>query len=130
MSLRAIADHARAAAFLIADGVFPDKTGREYVLRRIMRRGIYHGWLLGIKAPFLHEIAGDVIAKMGGAYPELTERASLISKTCLDEETRFRETLDRGVRILTEAMAGAQARRPSRASSRSSSTTPTASRST
>ena len=108
VSLRAIADHARAAAFLIADGVFPDKTGREYVLRRIMRRGIYHGWLLGIKAPFLHEIAGDVIAKMGGVYPELTERASLIGKTCLDEETRFRETLDRGVRILTEAMAGAK----------------------
>jgi alanyl-tRNA synthetase len=110
VSLRAIADHARAAAFLIADGVFPDKTGREYVLRRIMRRGIYHGWLLGIKAPFLHEIAGDVIAKMGGGgvYPELRERASLIEKTCLDEETRFRETLDRGVRILTEAMAGAK----------------------
>ena len=57
VSLRAIADHARAAAFLIADGVFPDKTGREYVLRRIMRRGIYHGWLLGIEQPFLHEIA-------------------------------------------------------------------------
>jgi alanyl-tRNA synthetase len=108
VSLRAIADHARAAAFLIADGVFPDKTGREYVLRRIMRRGIYHGWLLGIKQPFLHEIAGDVIKMMGGAYPELTERASLISKTCLDEETRFRETLDRGVRILTEAMSGAR----------------------
>jgi alanyl-tRNA synthetase len=108
VSLRAIADHARAAAFLIADGVFPDKTGREYVLRRIMRRGIYHGWLLGIKAPFLHEIAGDVIKMMGGAYPELGERAKLIEKTCLDEETRFRETLDRGVRILTEAMGGAK----------------------
>jgi alanyl-tRNA synthetase len=108
VSLRAIADHARAAAFLIADGVFPDKTGREYVLRRIMRRGIYHGWLLGIKQPFLHEIAADVIKIMGGAYPELGERASLIDKTCLDEETRFRETLDRGVRILTDAMAGAR----------------------
>jgi len=108
VSLRAIADHARAAAFLIADGVFPDKTGREYVLRRIMRRGIYHGWLLGIRQPFLHEIAADVIKMMGGAYPELTERASLIGKTCLDEETRFRETLDRGVRILTDAMAGAR----------------------
>jgi alanyl-tRNA synthetase len=108
VSLRAIADHARAAAFLIADGVFPDKTGREYVLRRIMRRGIYHGWLLGIKQPFLHAIAGDVIAKMGGVYPELVERAKLIEKTCLDEETRFRETLDRGVRILTDAMGGAR----------------------
>jgi alanyl-tRNA synthetase len=108
VSLRAIADHARAAAFLIADGVFPDKTGREYVLRRIMRRGIYHAWLLGIKQPFLHAIAGDVVAKMGGVYPELVERAKLIEKTCLDEETRFRETLDRGVRILTDAMSGAR----------------------
>jgi alanyl-tRNA synthetase len=108
VSLRAIADHARAAAFLIADGVLPDKTEREYVLRRIMRRGIYHGWLLGIRQPFLHEIAGDVIAKMGGVYPELVERKSLITKTCLDEETRFRETLERGVRILTDAMAGAR----------------------
>jgi alanyl-tRNA synthetase len=108
VSLRAIADHARAAAFLIADGVLPDKTEREYVLRRIMRRGIYHGWLLGIKKPFLHEIAGDVIANMGAVYPELAERKSLITKTCLDEETRFRETLERGVRILTDAMAGAR----------------------
>ena len=107
VSLRAIADHARAAAFLIADGVFPDNTGREYVLRRIMRRGVYHGWLLGIRKPFLHDIAGDVIEKMGGVYPELNERASLIKKTCLDEETRFRETLDRGVRILTDEMAKA-----------------------
>ena len=104
-SLRAIADHARATAFLIADGVFPDNTGREYVLRRIMRRGIYHGWLLGIGKPFLHDVAGGVIERTAGIYPELTERASLIKKTCLDEETRFRETLDRGVRILTDAMA-------------------------
>ena len=107
-SLRTIADHTRATAFLIADGVFPDNTGREYVLRRIMRRGIYHGWLLGVKQPFLHEIAGEVIAKMGGVYPELIERASLIKKTSLDEETRFRETLDRGVRILTDAMGDAR----------------------
>jgi alanyl-tRNA synthetase len=78
------------------------------VLRRIMRRGIYHGWLLGIKEPFLHAIAGDVVAKMGAVYPELGERAKLIEKTCLDEETRFRETLDRGVRILTDAMASAR----------------------
>ncbi len=102
VSLRAIGDHARAAAFLIADGVFPDKTGREYVLRRIMRRGIYHGWLLGLKKPFLHDIANKVIASMNGAYPELAERASLIEKTCLEEETRFRDTLDRGVRMLEE----------------------------
>ena len=65
VSLRAIADHARAAAFLIADGVFPDKTGREYVLRRIMRRAVYHGWLLGIEEPFLRRVAGDVIDEDG-----------------------------------------------------------------
>ena len=104
VSLRAIADHARAAAFLIADGVFPDKTGREYVLRRIMRRAVYHGWLLGIGQPFLAAIAEDVIGKMGGVYPELRERASLIVKVALEEETRFRETLDRGVGILDEKM--------------------------
>jgi alanyl-tRNA synthetase len=102
VSLRAIADHARAAAFLIADGVFPDKTGREYVLRRIMRRAVYHGWLLGIKEPFLDALAADVVAKMGGVYPELTERASLIAKITREEETRFRETLERGVRLLDE----------------------------
>jgi alanyl-tRNA synthetase len=101
-SLRAIADHARASAFLIADGVSPDKTGREYVLRRIMRRAIYHGWLIGIKAPFLHTVAADVVERMGGVYPELRERASLIAKVTLEEETRFRETLERGVRLLDD----------------------------
>jgi alanyl-tRNA synthetase len=102
VSLRAIADHARAAAFLIADGVFPDKTGREYVLRRIMRRAVYHGWLLGIKEPFLDALAADVVTKMGGVYPELVERQSLIAKITREEETRFRETLERGVRLLDE----------------------------
>jgi alanyl-tRNA synthetase len=103
VSLRAIADHGRAAAMLIADGVFPDKTGREYVLRRIMRRGIYHGWLIGIREPFLHLIAADVIEKMAPVYPELRERAALIGRLTLEEETRFRETLERGVRMLDEA---------------------------
>src|SRR6185312_6185138 len=102
VSLRAIADHARATAFLIADGVFPDKTGREYVLRRIMRRAVYHGWLLGIKEPFLDGLAADVVKTMGGVYPELTERASLIAKISREEEVRFRETLERGVRLLDE----------------------------
>jgi alanyl-tRNA synthetase len=106
VSLRAIADHARAAAFLIADGVFPDKTGREYVLRRIMRRAVYHGWLLGVKEPFFAALAGDVVANMGasGVYRELTERASLIKKICTEEEVRFRETLERGMAILLEQM--------------------------
>jgi alanyl-tRNA synthetase len=107
VSLRAIADHARAAVFLIADGVFPDKTGREYVLRRIMRRAVYHGWLLGVKEPFFAGLAAEVIAKMGGVYPELSERSSLITKICNEEEIRFRETLDRGVGILTEQLGKA-----------------------
>jgi alanyl-tRNA synthetase len=105
VSLRAIADHARAAAFLIADGVFPDKTGREYVLRRIMRRAVYHGWLLGIKEPFLAALAGEVITKMSDVFPELRERASLIAKICGEEELRFRETLERGMGILLEQMS-------------------------
>jgi alanyl-tRNA synthetase len=111
VSLRAIADHARAAAFLIADGVFPDKTGREYVLRRIMRRAVYHGWLLGVKDPFFAALAADVVTMMSGVYGELSERASLIQKICTEEEVRFRETLDRGVGILSEAMDKAGARR-------------------
>ncbi|HEY4188525.1 MAG TPA: alanine--tRNA ligase [Polyangia bacterium] len=109
-SLRAIADHARASAFLIADGVFPEKTGREYVLRRIMRRAVYHGWLLGIREPFLAGLTSDVIGLMATAYPELRERRGTIVEVTDQEERRFRETLDRGVRILdeaTEAMSGA-----------------------
>ncbi|HVR62623.1 MAG TPA: alanine--tRNA ligase [Polyangia bacterium] len=107
VSLRAIADHARAAAFLIADGVFPEKTGREYVLRRIMRRGVYHGWLLGIRDPFLASMTGLVIEKMGDVYPELRERRELIGKIAHEEELRFRETLERGVKILDQEFAKA-----------------------
>jgi alanyl-tRNA synthetase len=105
VSMRAIADHARATAFLVADGVQPDNTGREYVLRRIMRRAVYQGWLVGIRDPFLHVVAADVITKMADVYPELRERASSIEKISLDEETRFRETLDRGVKLLEAAIA-------------------------
>jgi alanyl-tRNA synthetase len=104
VSLRAMADHARAAAFLIADGVSPDKTGRQYVLRRIMRRAVYHGWLQGVREPFLELLAADVVEKMRGAYPELSERAALIKKICHEEEVRFRETLERGMAILLEQM--------------------------
>ena len=102
VSLRAIADHARAASFLIADGVFPDKTGREYVLRRIMRRAIYHGWLLGIRKPFLAGLAGRVVDRMGDVYPELQERKGVINEVIEQEERRFRETLDRGVRLFED----------------------------
>jgi len=104
-SMRAIADHARSAAFLIADGVFPEKTGREYVLRRIMRRAIYHGWLLGIDKPFLASLAGRVIDELGDIYAELVERRKLILEVTELEEKRFRETLDRGMRILDEETA-------------------------
>lgn len=105
VSMRAIADHARAATFLIADGVFPEKTGREYVLRRIMRRAIYHGWLLGIRKSFFASLANQVIEEMGEIYPEIKERRSLILDVVDLEEKRFRETLDRGMRILEEATA-------------------------
>jgi alanyl-tRNA synthetase len=106
VSMRAIADHARAAAFLIADGVFPEKTGREYVLRRIMRRAIYHGWLLGLRTgSHFPMLAGLVVDKMGDVFPELRERRSVIEAITREEETRFRETLVRGMRLLEDGMA-------------------------
>jgi alanyl-tRNA synthetase len=101
-SLRVIADHARTSAFLIADGVFPDKTGREYVLRRIFRRAVRHGKLLGIEEPFMHRVCAAVIERMGDVYPELRERSAVISEIALEEEKRFRATLDRGLGILEE----------------------------
>ncbi|MBK9071186.1 MAG: alanine--tRNA ligase [Myxococcales bacterium] len=99
-SLRVIADHARATAFLIADGVFPDKTGREYVLRRIFRRAVRHGKLLGITEPFMHRVCERVIVEMSGQFPELTERKQTIVEVALEEEKRFRATLDRGLDLL------------------------------
>jgi alanyl-tRNA synthetase len=104
-SLRVIADHARASAFLIADGVFPDKTGREYVLRRIFRRAVRHGKRLGIEEPFMHRVCGTVIDQMGDVYPELVERRRLIEQLTLEEETRFRRTLDRGLGLLEDEFA-------------------------
>ena len=101
-SLRVIADHARASAFLIADGVFPDKTNREYVLRRIFRRAVRHGKRLGIEAPFMHEVCAQVVADMGDVYPELRERASVIENVTLEEERRFRKTLDQGLGLLED----------------------------
>ncbi|HKE14609.1 MAG TPA: alanine--tRNA ligase, partial [Kofleriaceae bacterium] len=104
-SMRVIADHARATCFLIADGVFPDKTGREYVLRRIFRRAVRHGKLLGIEEPFMHRVCAAVVDRMGDAYPELRERAAIIGELALEEEKRFRDTLDRGLGILEEEFA-------------------------
>ena len=109
MSMRVIADHARTAAFLIADGVFPDKTGREYVLRRIFRRAVRHGELLGIKEPFMHRVCARVIAEMKDVYPELAERATVIHEVTLEEEKRFRATLSRGLGLLEEEFAALRA---------------------
>ena len=108
-SMRVIADHARCSTFLIADGVFPDKTEREYVLRRIFRRAVRHGKLLGIDRPFMHEVCARVIAEMGDVYPELVERKATIANVALEEEKRFRATLDRGLGLLEEELKRAQA---------------------
>jgi alanyl-tRNA synthetase len=102
VSMRVIADHARMAAHLIAEGVFPEKNGREYVLRRVMRRAIRHGHNLGIEDPFLHQVAGRVVDGMGGAYPELNDHRDLIERICRQEEERFRSTLTRGLELLGE----------------------------
>ena len=105
VSMRAIADHARAAAFLIADGVFPEKTGREYVLRRIMRRAIYHGWLLGLRSDsHFPKLACLVVDMMGEVYPELRDRRSVIEAITREEENGFRDVLTRGMRMLDEEM--------------------------
>ena len=100
VSMRVIADHARTAAFLIAEGVFPDRDGRSYVLRRVMRRAIRHGHRLGIERPFFHECTAKVVEIMGPVYPELEERKALISDICQQEEDRFRQTLRRGLELL------------------------------
>jgi alanyl-tRNA synthetase len=105
VSLRVIADHARATAFLIADGVFPDKTGREYVLRRIFRRAVRHGKRLGIDEPFMHVMCGVVADQMGADYPELVEKRAVIEQVALKEEIQFRATLDRGLRLLDDEFA-------------------------
>ncbi|HEY4244739.1 MAG TPA: alanine--tRNA ligase [Kofleriaceae bacterium] len=107
VALRVIADHARCTAFLIGDGVFPDKTGREYVLRRIFRRAVRHGrQQLGIEQPFMHEVCLRVVDEMGAQYPELVAARQTIRDVALEEEKRFRDTLDRGLALLEDEFAG------------------------
>jgi alanyl-tRNA synthetase len=103
-SLRVIADHSRAATFLISDGVLPANDGRGYVLRKIIRRAITHGRLLGQTKPFLHEMVSAVRDLMSGAFPELTESADQVSKAVLAEEIRFAHTLDVGLGKLEEIL--------------------------
>ncbi|MFA5324473.1 MAG: alanine--tRNA ligase, partial [Smithella sp.] len=105
VSIRVIADHSRAITFLIGDGITPSNEGRGYVLRRILRRAARHGKLLGINKPFLNQSAQVVIDMMKGVYPDLVEKSSFITKMILNEEQRFMETLDAGLRILNEETA-------------------------
>jgi alanyl-tRNA synthetase len=102
-SHRVIADHLRSTSFLIADGVLPSNEGRGYVLRRIMRRAMRHAHLLGTKDPLMYRLVPSLVAEMGAAYPELGRAQALISETLKLEETRFRETLARGLKLLEEA---------------------------
>ncbi len=101
-SNRVIADHLRASSFLIADGVLPSNEGRGYVLRRIMRRAMRHAELLGMKQPLMHKLVPTLVREMGAAYPELVRAEALISETLLLEESRFRKTLERGLKLLDE----------------------------
>ncbi len=103
---RVIADHLRSTSFLIADGVMPSNDGRGYVLRRIMRRAMRHAHLLGAKDPLMHRLVPALVGQMGAAYPELGRAKALIEETLKLEETRFKQTLDRGLKLLDDELSG------------------------
>jgi len=103
-SLRVIADHIRASAFLVADGVLPSNEGRGYVLRRVIRRAIRHGFMLGQREPFFHKIVATLEQVMGEAYPELTAQRAHIERVLEQEELRFAETLAQGMALLDGAI--------------------------
>ena len=105
-SHRVIADHLRSTGFLIADGVLPANEGRGYVLRRIMRRAMRHAHIIGAKEPLMYRLVSALASEMGGAYPELVRAQPLIEETLLREETRFRKTLENGLKLLDEATGG------------------------
>ena len=102
---RVIADHLRSTSFLIADGVMPSNEGRGYVLRRIMRRAMRHAHMLGAKDPVMHRLVPALVRQMGAAYPELGRAQPLIEETLRLEETRFKQTLDRGLRLLDDELS-------------------------
>jgi alanyl-tRNA synthetase len=116
VSLRVVADHARACTFLIGDGVLPSNEGRGYVLRRVLRRASRHGVLLGLEEPFLYRVARRVVEEMGDAYPELRERGPFIEEAIRREEERFLRTLGRGLALLDEEIVRAQKARARRLS--------------
>ena len=101
-SLRVVADHIRACSFLIVDGVLPSNEGRGYVLRRIIRRALRHGWMLGVRQPFFSRMVPTLVELMGQAYPELAAAADTVARVLLGEEERFAETLDAGMKIFDE----------------------------
>ena len=101
-SLRVIADHIRACAFLIVDGVLPSNEGRGYVLRRIIRRALRHGWMLGVRGDFFWKMVAPLVVEMGEAYPELAAKQAFIEDTLRTEEQRFGETLEHGMRVFDE----------------------------
>ncbi|MEO0591781.1 MAG: alanine--tRNA ligase, partial [Pseudomonadota bacterium] len=105
-SHRVIADHLRSTSFLMADGVLPSNEGRGYVLRRIMRRAMRHAHLLGAGEPLMHRLVPSLVTEMGQAYPELVRGQALIEEVLLREETQFRKTLDKGLKLLDEATGG------------------------
>uniref|UniRef100_UPI0006687C7B alanine--tRNA ligase n=2 Tax=Burkholderiaceae TaxID=119060 RepID=UPI0006687C7B len=109
-SLKVIADHIRACAFLIVDGVIPGNEGRGYVLRRIVRRAIRHGYKLGRKGAFFHKLVADLVAEMGAAYPELKEAEQRVTDVLRQEEERFFETIEHGMSILESALADLEAK--------------------
>ncbi|ESJ25719.1 alanyl-tRNA synthetase [Cupriavidus sp. HPC(L)] len=109
-SLKVIADHIRACSFLIVDGVIPGNEGRGYVLRRIVRRAIRHGYKLGRKTPFFHKLVADLVAQMGEAYPELAEAEPRVVEVLKAEEERFFETIENGMSILDAALADLKAK--------------------
>lgn len=104
-SLKVIADHIRACSFLIVDGIIPGNEGRGYVLRRIVRRALRHGYKLGQTQPFFHKLVKDLVKEMGAAYPELAEAQSRVEQVLKQEEERFGETLENGMKILEAALA-------------------------
>ncbi|MGU7815863.1 alanine--tRNA ligase [Burkholderia sp. AW49-1] len=109
-SLKVIADHIRACSFLIVDGVIPGNEGRGYVLRRIVRRAIRHGYKLGRKGSFFHKLVADLVAEMGAAYPELKEAEQRVTDVLRQEEERFFETIEHGMSILEAALADVEAK--------------------
>ena len=108
-SLKVLADHIRACSFLLADGVIPGNEGRGYVLRRIIRRAIRHGYKLGARAAFFHKMVPDLVAEMGGAYPELVQNQARVTATLKQEEERFFATIEHGMAIVESELAALKA---------------------